>query len=297
MFQFVPMFQMFRHFQKPLEMAVKVQFLTNSPPEGVKKFNLMTNQTFQAVKNTLAAIDASEYIVRIVQKGKPSINREGLDPCQLIKEIPYYQAKNFEEYNIYFRPVGYQYVLLDDLNRSTLFELAKLKPCLLLETSPGNYQAWVKLRDVPQEKEDALAICKEMAAMFDADMASAEPVHVGRLPGFTNRKPKHRRPDGQFPFVKLHKWEDRESDFSPLGGAVGQIDTHRVARNQTKDRDRSQEDFNLCCMLINQGKKYEEVRQQLEATSQKGKEVSPRYDYYNVTVRNAFKRMMGNQTL
>jgi hypothetical protein len=250
----------------------------------------MTNQTFQAVENTLTALDASEYIVRLIHQIQPPINKR-LEPTQLLKEIPYYQAKNREGYNIYFRPVGYEFVLLDDLSREALFELAKLKPCLLIETSPANYQAWVRLKAIPQSREEALQICKELAATLAADMASAEPDHIGRLPGFTNRKPKHRKPDGLFPFVKLHKWEARESDFSPRVGLVGQTNPANVHRSKTGDRDRSREDFNLCCMLINQGKPDHFIWQQLEATSQKAKEVRRSYDYIGKTIKNARTKM------
>ncbi|MPR32380.1 DNA-primase RepB domain-containing protein [Salmonirosea aquatica] len=179
----------------------------------------MTNRTWQAVENTLMAIDASEYIIRLIHDEKPPINKR-LEAAQLIREIPYYQAKNREGYNVYFRPAGYEFVLLDDLYRQVLSELAELKPCLLLETSPGNYQAWLRLREVPQTREEAVNICQELAVLLAADLGSAEPDHIGRLPGFTNRKPRHRRDDGFYPFVRLHKWENRDSDFSPLGGLL-----------------------------------------------------------------------------
>lgn len=266
-----------------------VQFFTNNPPRGEKAYS-MTNQTNQAVENTLAAIDASEYIVRLIHEDKPPINKK-IEPYQLIKEISYYQAKNREGYNIYFRPVGYEYVLLDDLQRAVLAKLAQIKPCLLIETSPANYQAWVKLKDTPQEKEEALAICVEMAAMFDADMASAEPVHLGRLPGFTNRKPKHEMPGGLFPFVILHKHENRESDFSPQGGIVGQTIHVPGHRRKADDHDRSRGDFNLACMLISQGKPDDFIRQRLEETSEKAKEVRQSYDYIKKTIRSARIRL------
>jgi hypothetical protein len=250
----------------------------------------MTNQTHQAVENTLAAIDASEYIVRLIHEDKPPINKK-IEPYQLIKEVSYYRAKNREGYNIYFRPVGYEYVLLDDLQRAALTELAKLKPCLLIETSPANYQAWVRLRDIPQDREKALAICKELAATLAADMGSAEPDHIGRLPGFTNRKPKHQRPDGQFPFVILHKHENRESSFSPQGGIVGQTIHVPGHRRKADDHDRSRGDFNLACMLISQGKPDDFIRQRLEETSEKAKEVRQSYDYIKKTIRNARIRL------
>ncbi len=250
----------------------------------------MNTQTIDAVRNTLAALDAAEYIVRLIHETGPPISKR-LDALQLIKDVSFYQAKNWEAYNVYFRPVGYEYVLLDDLSRATLPELAKLKPCLLIETSHDNYQAWLKLSQAPENREDALSICQAVAADLGADKGSAEPDHIGRLPGYTNRKPKHQRPDGLFPFVRLHKWERRESTFSPFRGIVGQTDPIPSRRNPKLGRDRSREDFNLCCMLISQGKADDYIWQQLEATSEKAREVKPSFDYIGKTIRNARHKM------
>ena len=42
-----------------------------------------------------------------------------------------------------------------------------------------------------------------MAARYDADPSAAGWRRFGRLPGFTNCKPKYKKPDGLFPFVRL----------------------------------------------------------------------------------------------
>jgi hypothetical protein len=43
-----------------------------------------------------------------------------------------------------------------------------------------------------------------LAEQYDADPSAADWRRFGRLPGFTNCKPKYRKPDGLFPFVRLH---------------------------------------------------------------------------------------------
>lgn len=262
-----------------------ILFTTNPPQRGEKSVSMKLT-TYQGVTITLEALQADEYKVTLVHQDKPAIKKQ-IDSGQLIKEIPYYQAKNREGYNVYFRPVGYQFVLLDDLSRENLPDLAKLMPCLLIETSPKNYQAWLRLRDIPQGREEAKLICRELAALLSADMGSAEPDHIGRLPGFTNRKPKHQKPNGLYPFVELKKWEYRVSTFSPLGGIDGKTRSHQTFRTSKGTRTRSHVDFNLCCMLINQGKTDEYIRQQLEATSEKAREEQPTNDYIGRTIRNA----------
>ncbi|MBU1819925.1 MAG: RepB family DNA primase [Bacteroidetes bacterium] len=260
--------------------------MTNNPPQGGGNSKIMSSATIQAVTSTLEALQADEYIIRLIHQTKAPISKQ-IEAAKLIHEISFYRAKNFEGYNVYFRPVGYQFILLDDLSRDTLPELAKLKPCLLIETSPKNYQAWLRLKEIPQGREQALQTCKELAARLSADMGSAEPDHIGRLPGFTNRKPKHQKPDGLFPFVELKKWENRDSEFSPQGGIVGQTTQTAKPLPTTKTNDRSREDFNLCCMLMMQGKSDEYIRQELERHSSKAKEVRRSYDYIGKTIKNA----------
>ena len=43
-----------------------------------------------------------------------------------------------------------------------------------------------------------------LAKRYNADPSAADWRRFGRLPGFTNCKPKYRKPDGLFPFVRLH---------------------------------------------------------------------------------------------
>jgi hypothetical protein len=167
-----------------------------------------------------------------------------------------------------------------------------LKPCLLIESSPKNYHAWLKLSYIPKDREEALQICRELAMLLNADKASAEPDHVGRLAGFTNRKAKHRQSNGLYPYVILHKFEDRQSNFSPDREFVAKTSANKeILTKQTKssDTDRSRKDFNLCCMLIRQGKSDDYIRTQLEADSDKAKEVRPKWDYIGKTIKNARK--------
>ena len=46
-------------------------------------------------------------------------------------------------------------------------------------------------------------VAQTLAARYDADPSAADWRRFGRLPGFTNCKPKYKRPDGLFPFVRL----------------------------------------------------------------------------------------------
>lgn len=97
-------------------------------------------------------------------------------------------------------------VLLDDLGLSAVEKLTQegFEPLLVVETSPGNHQAWIRLLrggSVPYATMGSVA--RYLAREYGGDPKAISPRQPGRLPGFTNRKPKHRREDGTYPFVRL----------------------------------------------------------------------------------------------
>lgn len=76
-------------------------------------------------------------------------------------------------------------------------------PCVVLQTSPGHLQAWIRLSDSPLDPAFATAAGKYLAHTYGGDLASTDWRHLGRLAGFTNRKPERRTPAGYSPWVKL----------------------------------------------------------------------------------------------
>jgi RepB DNA-primase from phage plasmid len=77
------------------------------------------------------------------------------------------------------------------------------QPCLVLQSSPGNLQAWLHVSHSPLPPVLATAAAKQLARAYGADLASADWRHLGRLAGFTNQKPQRRLPTGQAPWVKI----------------------------------------------------------------------------------------------
>ena len=97
-------------------------------------------------------------------------------------------------------------VLIDDLNAASVRRLAadRLPACATVETSPSNFQVWVRLADAGEmSRRDAVAAARELASRYGGDPKAVGSGQPGRLPGFTNRKPKYQRGDGRFPFVRL----------------------------------------------------------------------------------------------
>ncbi|MEP2181319.1 DNA-primase RepB domain-containing protein, partial [Roseibium sp.] len=132
-----------------------------------------------------------------------------VDRDKILNATQWLKFQNVKGAHIYIRPqFPHQYCLLDDLAIRDLRRAADLGILAAVETSPGNYQAWIKH---PRLLEPALstAVAQFLADSFRADPSSADFRHFGRLPGFTNRKQKHRRPDGNYPFTKLLRQQQR----------------------------------------------------------------------------------------
>jgi len=77
------------------------------------------------------------------------------------------------------------------------------RPALVVETSPGNFQAWLK-HSRRLSKELSTAAARALAREYKGDLGAADWRHFGRLAGFTNRKEKYKS-DGLFPFVLLRQ--------------------------------------------------------------------------------------------
>jgi hypothetical protein len=123
----------------------------------------------------------------------------------LTKSIPWLRLQNADGRNIYIRPKGeHDLSLVDDLTEASVQSMKSIgfAPALVVETSPGNFQAWMK-HSRPLSPELSTAAARALAELFDGDPAAADWRHFGRLAGFTNRKDKYQGNNGLFPFVRV----------------------------------------------------------------------------------------------
>ncbi len=130
----------------------------------------------------------------------------------LLKSIKWLRFQNLEGRNIYIRPKGeHNLSLVDDLTAEAVrrMQSSGFNPAAVVETSPGNFQAWLKHpRVLPRELSTAAA--RTLAHDFGGDRGAADWRHFGRACGFANRKEKHRQKDGLFPFVRLRSASGQE---------------------------------------------------------------------------------------
>ncbi len=172
------------------------------------------NRTEIAVNQLLGALAATAYDVGICSDRGMLPNHNGLSAGTVLKRIPFLRYQNAQGNHIYIRPSGeHPFTLLDDLNTASLkrLEVEGYGPAAVIETSPGNFQAWLK-HSAPLRAALSTLAARRLAAQFNADPSSADWRHFGRMPGFTNCKLKYRLHDGRYPFALLRS--SSGSEFS-----------------------------------------------------------------------------------
>jgi hypothetical protein len=171
--------------------------------------------TWQAIRSQLAAMPNDLYLIRLIhhQTRRPFPGERLWTATQLVgaATIRFLRIRNGEGCDVYIQPyAGKQnagYILVD-LDRADPMVVEVMRanghdPCVVLETSPGHLQAWVRLSTAPLEPAVASAAGKHLARLYGGDLASTDWRHLGRLAGFTNQKPTRRTPDRYAPWVKL----------------------------------------------------------------------------------------------
>jgi hypothetical protein len=170
--------------------------------------------TARAIRRQLAAMPHDLYLIRLIQNRTRQAlpGKRWWTANQLLSPATtgFLRARNREGYDIYVRPDAWDqnagYILVD-LDRAEVNVLDRMRrnghqPCLVLQTSPGHLQAWVQVAVSGLEPCIATAVARLLAREYEGDPASADWCHMGRLAGFTNRKPALRADCGA-PWVKI----------------------------------------------------------------------------------------------
>jgi hypothetical protein len=167
------------------------------------------------LRRQLAAMPCRLYEVRLIHSGSrkpyPGLRQWTRSQLSDLATVGFLRIRNREDYDVYFRPYagdhnpGYILLDLDDPVPAILTRLRAQghEPCVVVETSPGRWQAWIRVSTEPLLPALATLLAKRLAQLYEADRASADWRHLGRLAGFTNRKRERRQADGVAPWVKL----------------------------------------------------------------------------------------------
>lgn len=193
-----------------------------------------------AVRNQLAAMGCDRFEVGILRNSGTMLLRKWAPP-QIESALRWLQRENAHGAHIFVRPHGaHALTLVDDLGVQALHEMEQsgFEPAVIVETSPNNFQVWLKHGRVVPDHAVGTFLAKELARSFRGDPSSADWRHFGRLAGFTNQKPARRLESGLAPFVRLRECKGRIYGQAAKFLATAEAITRRV-RAQHKARLRS----------------------------------------------------------
>ena len=171
--------------------------------------------TLQAIRRQLAAMPYDLYLIRLIhhptRRAFPGERLWTATQLTQAATVRFLRIRNREGCDVYIQPYaedrngGYILVALDHASQAVLETMRSQghEPCVVLQTSPGHLQAWIRLSTSPLEPAVATAVSKQLARAYGGDWASTDWRHLGRLAGFTNQKPPRRTPDGYAPWVKI----------------------------------------------------------------------------------------------
>ena len=172
----------------------------------------MKDRTSRAVAEQMAAMGCATFEVGIYDAARERMLTKVWDKDTVMKSIPYLKYQNMQGNHIYIRPSGaHDLTLMDDLSAKKIAQLRHdgFAPAAVIETSPNNYQIWLK-HDRVLPTDVSTRVSRELATRYESDPGSADWRHYGRLAGFTNCKPKYQQSNGLYPFVVLHEASGRQ---------------------------------------------------------------------------------------
>lgn len=171
----------------------------------------MTHEaTSAAVRRQITAMGCELFEVGMLRPEASSRDANMLlrvwAPDTLLGCVGWLRLENQGGRHIYIRPKGeHNLSLVDDLtaNRVAAMKQEGFEPALVVETSPSNFQAWLKHPE-PLDKELSTAAARTLAEGFGGDRGAADWRHFGRLGGFENRKLKYQDvTTGYYPVVRI----------------------------------------------------------------------------------------------
>lgn len=174
---------------------------------GGRASEASTDRTFEALTRQIDAFGVGGFVVGVFDRQARKMMNRVWPRAELEASVAWLKRMNARGNDIFIRPAGdHGLVLVDDLKLEAIERMRRdgLQPAAVLETSPNNYQAWVKFSDDSLSADVRKALARSLAKQYDGDSGSADAHHYGRLAGFTNRKSKYER-NGRQPFVLLHE--------------------------------------------------------------------------------------------
>jgi hypothetical protein len=202
------------------------------------------DRTRTALQRQLQGMGAERYDIGVLlpadSKDERKMVRRFWSAEELLEKdspkLAWLKRQNSQGADIYVRPDSRSgqnsgLILVDDLDRGQLKRMQQdgLKPAVIAQTSPDNFQAWIKVSEQPLAPATASEAGRVLAERYGGDPASIDWRHYGRLAGFTNRKGIHTQANGRQPYVLLESYHGR---VAPQAAAVLQTAERRLVEKQ-----------------------------------------------------------------
>jgi hypothetical protein len=166
--------------------------------------NQQIDRCSKEVSSQLTAMRCNQFEIKMSNQYGQMINRIWtIQKVLNIKTLAFLRYENVGNTDIYIKPAfdtNQGIILIDNLRLDKLKKIKEegLEPAVVIETSPRNYQAWIRLTDDSLNQEIITEVNKLIAQQFTHQFKNW---NYGRLAGFTNRKSNCRRIDGKYPWV------------------------------------------------------------------------------------------------
>jgi hypothetical protein len=168
--------------------------------------------TQSVVRKQVCAMGCELFEIGVLRMEGRMLLRSGWSADQIDAALAWLRWENARGAQIFVRPHGaHRLSLIDDLNPEGIRRMTDrgFQSAVVIETSAGNFQAWLNHGRILYDRAFSTHAAKELARRFGGDPSSADWRHFGRLAGFTNQKPTRRLDNGFAPFVRLHEWSGR----------------------------------------------------------------------------------------
>ena len=192
-----------------------------------------------ALRRQTEALGVAGFEIEI-QGGGQTLQRAWTS-AELEKGVGWLKRLNARGHDIAIRPAGeHGLVLVAGLRSDGVARMASAgwTPAATIETSPGRYEAWVKLSEKPVEPVVLQAGAVYLSKSYGGDPPRDQGQAYGRLAGFTNQEPAVSH-EGRQPYVLA---QDCPGKVAPEAAAVlARIEQQRREREQERQREQAQE--------------------------------------------------------
>jgi hypothetical protein len=136
------------------------------------------------VRNMLTAIEAPLYDIGVLSDRGMLPGLDAIPAAAVLDRLALLKHRNARGAHVYIRPSSeHRFTVLDDLNEAPLRRLSDdgFNPCAVVETSAGNFQAWLKHPAVFPKLIGTFA-AQTLASRYEADLSAADWRRFGQTP-------------------------------------------------------------------------------------------------------------------